>query len=53
VDLLLGREEALVEALATVMATVPEDDNAGAGAVMMVKVVGRHLRGRMGFPRGR
>jgi len=53
VDLLLGREEALVEALATVMATVLEDDNAGEGAVTTVKVVGRLLRGRMGLPRGR
>ena len=49
----MGREEALVEARATVMATVLEDDNAGAVAVMTVKVVGRHLRGQMGLPRGR
>ena len=49
-DLLPGREEALVRA--TVMATVLEDVNAGAGVVMMAKVVERHQRGRMGFPRG-
>jgi hypothetical protein len=53
VGLLPGKEEALVEARATVMATVLEDDNAGAGVVMMARVVGRHQRVRMGFPRGR